>query len=88
MLARQPVSRRMNSHMFDINNFDDPSFSSRVATYCKSDNHSMADFSFMSIDVIDNNFDRLLKETYWMHKLRTVYPEGIIQKCSSSRIVK
>ena len=51
----------MNSHRFDINNFDDPSFFPLVATYFNSDNHSMSDFSFMPIDVIDNNFDRLCK---------------------------
>ena len=54
----QPVSRRMNSHRFDICNFEDPLFSSTVATHFNSDHHSICDFSFMPIDVVPNNFNR------------------------------
>ena len=53
----------MNSHRFDISNYTDPSFSSLVATHFNSDNYRINDFSFMPIDVIDNTFDRLCKET-------------------------
>ena len=70
----------MNSHRFDICNFSDPSFSSLVACHFNSQNHSITDFSFMPVDVIENNFQRLCKETFWMHKLRTVYPEGMNSK--------
>ena len=74
------VSKRMNSHRFDISNYTDPSFSSLVATHFNSDNHCINDFSFMPIDVIDNTFDRLCKETYWIHRLGTVHPGGMNSK--------
>ena len=73
----QPVSKRMNSNRFDISNYTDPSFSSLVATHFNSDNQCINDFSFMPIDVIDNTFDRLCKETYWKHRLGTVHPGGM-----------
>ena len=76
----QPVSKRMNSHKFDITSFMDPSFSSNVATHFNSEGHSMKDFSFMPIDIVSNNIDRLCKETYWIHKLKTLSPDGLNSK--------
>ena len=55
----QPVSKRMNSHKFDITNFMDPAFSSNVATHFNLDDHSMKDFSFMPIDIVMKHVDRL-----------------------------
>ncbi len=76
----QPVSKRMNSHRFDINNCMDPAFSTHVATHFNMDQHSMADFSFVPIDCVTNGLDRLCKETYWIHKLKTLYPDGLNSK--------
>ena len=76
----QQVSKRMNSHKFDICNFVDPAFASNVAIHFNSENHSLNDFSFMPIDIVKNNFDRLCKETFWMHKLKTFTPDGMNSK--------
>ena len=77
----QQVSSRMNSHTrFDINSFVSTDFSTNVAIHFNDINHSYTDFSFMPIDSVNNKMDRLLKETYWMHKLGTVYPQGLNSK--------
>lgn len=76
----QSVSRRMNSHRFDICNFEDPLFSTTVATHFNSQSHSINDFSFMPIETVSNNSDRLCKETYWIHKLKTLQPSGLNAK--------
>ena len=76
----QQVGKRMNSHRYDINNYVDPAFSTYVATHFNEQTHSLQDFSFMPIDVIHNSMDRLMKETYWIHKLGTVYPNGMNSK--------
>ena len=78
--TKQPVSKRMNSHKFDVCNFMDPAFSTHVATHFNSTNHSIDDFSFMPIDVVNSTIDRLCKETFWIHKLKTLYPEGLNSK--------
>ena len=70
----------MNSHRFDICNFTDPTFSSLVATHFNNDSHDIADFSFMPIDIVKNNINRLCKETYWIHKLKTLHPYGMNSK--------
>ena len=67
--THQLVSNRMNSHKFDIRNMSDPSLSTNVAIHFNSKGHSIEDFSFMPIDYVSNNMNRLLKETYWIHKL-------------------
>ena len=48
------VSKRMNSHRFDINNYDCESYASNVALHFNSDSHSIADFSFLPIDVVND----------------------------------
>lgn len=73
----QNVSKRMNSHRFDIRNFQDPSYSSTVATHFNDSTHSLEDFSFLPFDIVNNGFDRLCKETYWIHKLQTLHPFGL-----------
>ena len=35
---------------------------------------------FMPIDFVSDNMDRLLKETFWIHKLDTLYPKGLNAK--------
>ena len=70
----------MNSHRFDINNFDDPAFSTQVAIHFNEDSHSLQDFSFIPIDVVHNDMERLMKETYWIHRLGTVFPNGLNSK--------
>ena len=70
----------MNSHRFDIRNFSDPTYSSYVAAHFNSPSHSLDDFSFMPIDNVCNDFDRLCKETFWIHKLQTLYPFGLNAK--------
>ena len=72
--------KHMYSHRFDISNYTDPSFSSLVATHFNADNHSKYDFSFMHIDVIDNSFDRLCKETYWINRFGTIHRGGVNSK--------
>lgn len=78
--TKQPVSKRMNSHKFDICNFVDPAFSTNVANHFNKDDHNFTDFSFMPIDVVYNTLDRLCKETFWIHKLKTHFPEGMNTK--------
>ena len=72
--TRQPVSRRMNSHRFDINNFTDPAFSSLVAAHFNGNNHSIQNFTFMPIDIVKNDMNRLDKETFKIHKFKTKKP--------------
>ena len=70
----------MNSHKFDITNFKDPDFSTHVATHFNAEDHSFSDFSFMPIDIVPDDMERLLKETYWIHKLGTKFPSGLNTK--------
>ena len=52
--TNQQVSKHMNSHRCDINNFDSQSYmyASNVALNFNSYPHSIADFSFLPIDVV------------------------------------
>jgi hypothetical protein len=70
-------SNQMNSHKFDIRSTCHPNFSSNVAIHFDSVDHSLDDFSFMPIDKVHDNMGRLLKETYWIHKLETFCPKGL-----------
>jgi hypothetical protein len=76
----QQVSKRMNSHRFDVNNFTDPAFSSLVASHFNSNKHSLSNFSFMPIDIVRNTVNRLCKETFWIHRLKTLHPDGLNSK--------
>ena len=78
--THQLLSMRMNSHKFNIRNMDDPNFSPNFAIHFNSDEHSVEDFRFMPIDRVSDNMQRLLKETYWIHKLDTLYPKGLNAK--------
>ena len=79
--TNQNVSRRMNSHRFDIKNCL-INLISHVATHFGSldSECSLSDFSFLPIDVVNNNLDRLCKETFWIHKLKTMLPNGLNNK--------
>jgi hypothetical protein len=76
----QPVSKPMNSHRFDINNFVDNDFSTSVAIHFNSEDHNLNNFSFMPINIGENNMERLCKGTYWIHKLKTLNPYGLNTK--------
>lgn len=78
--TNQQVSKRMNSHRFDINTYDGQSYATNVALHFNSDSHSLNDFRFLPIDVVKNEMDRLCKETYWIHKLDTLHPKGMNSK--------
>ena len=80
--TNQQVSKRMNSHRYDIRNYDESfsSYLSNVAVHFNENDHSLDDFSFMPVDVIHNNMERLCKETFWIHKLKTLYPDGMNAK--------
>ena len=60
---KKQVSRRMNSHRFDINTYDGQGYATYVALHFNSDSHSVDDFRFVPIDVVNNEMDRLCKET-------------------------
>ena len=48
--TNQQVSKRTNSHRFDINNYDDQGYATNVALHINSDSHSLDDFRlFVSI---------------------------------------
>lgn len=64
--TKQQVSKRMNSHRFDINNFSDPLFSTNVATHFNKTNHCIKDFKFMPIEIVTDDMERLLQESYWI----------------------
>ena len=70
----------MNSHRYNINNFSDPLFSTNVATHFNKSNHCKNDFKFMPIDIVSDDMERLLKESYWIHKLNTLSPNGMNAK--------
>ena len=66
--------KRMNSHRFDINNYDDQGYATNVTLDFNSDSHSLDDFRFVPIDIVNSMMDRLCKETYWIH------PKGMNSK--------
>lgn len=67
----------MNSHKFEIKNFTDPSFATSIAVHFNNENHCFDDFSFLPIEIISDYMERLLRETFWIHKLETLYPKGL-----------
>ena len=76
----QQISKRMNQHRSDIKNYIDHSFSSHVAIHFNQSSHTARDFSFQPIVRVDSEMERLLKETYWIHRLNTIYPKRINSK--------
>ena len=78
--TNQQVSKRMNSHRFDINNYDDQGYATNVALHFNSDSHSLDDFRFVPIAIVNNEMDRLCKETYWNYKLDTLHQMGMNSK--------
>ena len=71
-------SKRMNSHRFDIYHY--PDNFTNVSVHLNENGHTPSYFSFAPIDKVDAEWQRLLKETYWMHRLNTIYPNGMNSK--------
>jgi hypothetical protein len=68
----------MNKHRFDIRNCNiNPA--SHVANHFGSPENkcSLSDFSFLPIEIKDNNMDRLCKESFWIHKSNSMIPNGL-----------
>jgi hypothetical protein len=76
--VQQKCSQRMNSHKFDIKHF--PDTITDESEHFNSEGHSIIDFSFMPIDKVQNNWQRLLKETSLMYKLGTIISDGMNSK--------
>ena len=76
--THQKVSKRMNSHRFDILHY--PESITNVSVHFNENSHSVDNFSFTPIDKVENEWPCLLKETYWMHRLKTLSPNGMVTK--------
>ena len=76
--THQKVSKRMNSHRFDICHY--PDNFTNVSVHFNENGHTPSDFSFAPIDKVEAEWPRLLKENYWMHRLNTIYPNGMNSK--------
>ena len=76
--THQKVSKRMNSHRFDILHY--PESITNVSVHFNENGHSVDNFSFTPIDKVENEWPHLLKETYWMHHLKTLSPNGMNTK--------
>ena len=72
------IKKRMNSHRFDILHY--PESITNVSVHFNENGHSVDNFSFTPIDKVKNEWPRLLKETYWMHHLKTLSPNGMNTK--------
>ena len=68
----------MNSHRFDICHY--PDNFTNVSVHFSENGHTPSDFSFPPIDKVEAEWQRLLKETYWIHRLNNIYPNGINSK--------
>ena len=76
--THQRVSKRMNSHRIDICRY--PDNFTNVSVQINENGHTPNDFSFAPIDKVEAEWPRLLKETYWMHRLNTIYPNRMNSK--------
>ena len=61
----------MNSHRFDICHY--PDNFTNVSVHFNENGHTPSDFSFASIDKVEAEWPRLLKENYLMHGLNSIY---------------
>jgi len=75
--TKQKLSERMNRHRYDILNTQPIEFGTSVAQHFNENGHSIADFSFMPIDRVSGDMNRLIKETVWIHSLDTLTPSGL-----------
>ena len=76
--THQKVSKRMNSHRFDILHYSESI--TNVSVHFNENGHSVDNFSFTPIDKVENEWPLLIKETYWMHRLKTLSPNGMNTK--------
>ena len=61
---RQTVSKRMNSHRFDICHY--PDNFTNASLHFNENGLTPRDLSFAPIDKVEAEWPRLLKETYWI----------------------
>ena len=57
-------------------NIDIEGYATDVALH----SYNIAEYSFLPIDVVIDEMIRLCKETYWIQRLKTLYPKGINSK--------
>ena len=69
----------MNSHRFDINNYADQGYATKVALHFNSYSLSLHYFSFLNLLIL-SIMDGLYLRTYWIHKLDLLQPKGITVK--------
>ena len=55
-------------------------FSTHVAEHFNLPEHTIDNVSFVPFDIVHGDFNRLCKETYWIHKFDTMYPKGLNAK--------
>ena len=68
----------MNSHRFDILHY--PESITNVSIQFNENGHSVNNVSFTPIDRVEAEWSRLLKGTYWMHRPKTLSPNGMNSK--------
>ena len=73
--THQKVSKRMNSHRFDT--FHHLGCFTNVSLHFSENGHTANDISFAPIEKVDVEWPILLKETYWMHRLNTIFSNGM-----------
>jgi hypothetical protein len=81
----RPFRDRLREHFYSVVNFDPKkSKNMPVARHFNSPNHSTADFQCNIIEIVLKNPKlpettrfRKSREMFWIHKFRTVSPEGI-----------
>ena len=73
--THQKVSKRMKSDRCDI--FHHPDCFTNVSVHFNENSHTANDFSFAPTEKVDIEWPRLLKETYWMHRLNTIFSNGM-----------
>jgi hypothetical protein len=81
----RPFRERLREHFHSVNNFDPiKSKNMPVARHFHSPNHKVEDIQCQIIEIILKNpklpettILRKKKEMFWIHKFRTIFPEGI-----------
>jgi hypothetical protein len=81
----RPFRERLREHFYSVNNFDPiKSKNMPVARHFHSPKHTVGDFQCQIIEIILKNpklpettILRKKREMFWIHKFRTISPEGI-----------